>query len=292
MNTQSRNSAPAALARLTLLIGALACPSMVQAQIDFSGLDKWRGVDAQRDPVAKPERETHSPAPAQRRREPTQKEMREARERTARLVATVREKLSKPEPQASVTWTSAAVHVSATGGYFNTPPSPAGVFAVVAAGAAKTPATSISPLALRRTAAILARAVRNDSGGTSTESEETVAFLAGEAATAMQGGDLRVRVDDSAFKWNARQQEQFREVLREVEGSFRDIEFAKSERARIDKEVIRIGDLVLEGALSTDKAESRIKELSSVLAAALKRSKEAQESIRDLPKRIEIIVEQ
>jgi membrane protein implicated in regulation of membrane protease activity len=268
---------------------------MVQAQIDFSGLDKWRGVDAQRGPDTTPERKTDSPAPAQRRREPTQreptqKEVQEARERTARLVATIREKLSKP--QASVTWTRAAVHVRATGGYFNTPPSPAGVFAVVAAGAAKTPATSISPLALRRAAAILARAVLTDSGSTSTESEETVAFLAGEAATAMQGGDLRVRVDDSAFKWNGRQQEQFRAVLQEAEGSFRDIEFAKSERARIDEEVIRIDHLVLEGVLSADKAESRIKELSSVLAAALKRSKEAQESIRDLPKRIEIIVEQ
>jgi hypothetical protein len=198
------------------------------------------------------------------------------------MVASIRERLSKPEPVVSVTWSKTTVNVVATGGDFNTPPSPAGVFAAVAAGVAGAHATSMTPLALRRTAAILVKAAG--------ESEETAAFRAGEAATSMEGGNLRVRVDDAAFVWNDRRQEQFRALLQEAEDSFKDIEFANNESNRVDEEIVRIDRSVQEGTLSADKAESEKRELSNTLEAALKRGNDAQKRIRDLPKKIRYVL--
>jgi hypothetical protein len=124
----------------------------------------------------------------------------------------------------------------------------------------------------------------------SAESEETAAFLAGEAAASMEGGDLRVRVDDAAFSWNDRQEAQFRAVLQEAEESFNDIQFAKSEEARVDKEIASIGIMVKEGTLSADQAESKKKQLSDALDTAFKRRSEAQKKIATLPKKIVYIV--
>lgn len=281
------------LVRLGLLAGALACTPIVHAQIDFSALDKWRGLEAQRGPVAKPEGNTNSssnPTTEHRRHEPTQKEMQKAREQAEQMVATIREKLSKPGPAAAVTWNNTSMSVAASRRYLDTPPTPAGAFAAVAAGAAGTHATLLTPLALRRSAAILAGAVTYNSS--SADAGETAAFLAEEAATAMQGGDLRVRVDDAAFKWNHQREEQFRALLQDAEESFRDIAFAKTEQARVAKEAVTITQSVQQGTLSAEKAESMKKELSDALEAALKRSSEAQQKIQELPKRIEIVVEQ
>ena len=280
----------ALLVRLAFLGGTLACTSIVQAQIDFSVLDKWRGLDAQKGTVARAESNADS-SKTEQPREPTAKEMQKAREQAEHLMATIRQKLSKPGPAASVTWSNTAVHVDVSGGYLNTPPSPAGVFAALAAGTAKTPATSITSVALRRTLAILARAFINSKGNLG--SPEEAAVLAGEAANAMAGGDLRIRLDDSEFKWNDHREELFRAVLQEAEKSYRDIEFAKTERVRVDKEVVSIVKAVREGTLTAEKAESNIKALSDTLETALKRGTEAETKIRDLPKVIEkMVVEQ
>jgi hypothetical protein len=282
---KSNGGSLAVLARLAFLSGIFALTPIVQAQIDFSSLNQWRGVEAQRGPAARPESTSNSTGRSQRRNSApalTDKEIKKEREEAERMVATIREKLSKPK--VSVTWSETAVNVDATGGYLNTPPSPAGVFAAVAAGAAGAHATSMTSLALRRTAAILVKAAG--------ESEETAAFLAGEAASSMEGGNLRVRVDDAAFVWNDRRQEQFRALLQEAEEAFKDVELANNESNRIDNEIVRIDSSVQKGTLSADKAESEKRELSNTLEAALKRGSDAQKKIRDLPKKVRYVLDE
>jgi ElaB/YqjD/DUF883 family membrane-anchored ribosome-binding protein len=288
----NKSNTKTVLVLLVFLGGTFAFAPITQAQIDFSVLDKWKVPGSQKPSIESTTPDADSPK-TERPREQSAKEMQKAREQAERLLATIRQKLSKPEPAAAVTWSNTAVHVDVSGGYLNTPPSPAGVFAALAAGTAKTPATSISSVALRRTLAILARAfIKDGKGNGNLGSPEEAAVLAGEAANAMAGGELRIRVDDSEFKWNEHREELFRAVLQEAEKSYRDIEFAKTERVRVDEEVMSIVNAVREGTLTAEKAESNIKALSDTLETVLKRSTEAHTKIRDLPKIIERVVEQ
>ncbi len=286
--TKSSNSTMAVLVCLAFLGGTLVYGSVAQADfarslgIDFSVLDKWNEPGAQRRAIEGEPR--GEPGRIEKPRELTQKEIQKAEDQAQRLVATIREKLSKPGPEASVTWSRTSVTVGGDSGGFFTPPSAAGVFAAIPAGTSGTPATSITPLALRRSAAILARAVNP------AESEETAAFLAEEAAQVLAGGSSRVRVDDAAFKWNDRQQKQFRAVLQEAETLYKDIEFAKSVRERVGPELIAIASSVQDGTLSAAEAENKKRNLSDVVEEALKRSREAQRKLGDLTKKIEYIV--
>src|ERR1017187_1724876 len=145
--SKSGISTMAALIRPALLGGILAYAAIAQAQIDMSGLDKWRGLEAQRGPAARPEPRTNPSETQQNRnggaRPLTDKEIQKARQEAERMVATIRGKLSKPEQEAWVSWSETTVDVGATGGYLNTPPSPAGAFSAVAAGAEKTPPASM-----------------------------------------------------------------------------------------------------------------------------------------------------
>jgi hypothetical protein len=276
------------LTRLAVFGGILACAPMAWAQVNFSSLDRWRGLSAQRGSVTRstasaPSAEAGRSASSGNVYHESEKEKEAERKYAERMVASIREKLCRPSREASVTWSETTVSVDATAGYFETPPTPAGVFAAVAARAGGTRATSITALALKRTAAILSK--------TTGQSEETAAFLASEAAASMEGGNLRVRVDDAAFAWNDRRQEQFRALLQEAGEDFKDIEFAKNRSVWTDNEIVRIDRAVQTGTLSADKAQSEKRQLSNTLEAALKRGSDAQRKIHDLPQKIRYVLD-
>ena len=270
----------ATLIRLAFLFVSLSYSPDINAQIDFSVLDKYRGLDAQRGKVSGTVRKDNLPKNGNTNL-PSQKEIRKENEQARRIVAFIRSKLVQPESPLAVTFSQTLVSVNASGGYLKTPPSPAGVFSGIAAGAAKTHATSISPDALRRTAAILTRATAE---GTSNE---TAAFLASEAINAMEGASLKVHLDEGEVKRsNTKREKNLRALLQEAEENYHVIELAQEQEIRTNVELLNIVKQVGEGTLSEADANAKKKELSDALKIILEHSNEAMEKIRELPKKM------
>jgi len=252
------------------------------AQIDYSVLDKWKCSGCQIPNMTRPEpnapKEEKTTQP-----ELTEKEIRRINEQAEKKLAQIRKSLITAEKlRNAVSWNTNRVQIAEGLRYFNLPPNQGGVFASIANTTRKTPVSSMTPLAMRRSAAILARAQLPG------VSPEDASFLSAQASIALQGGALQVFVDDNTLGISDAQEKKFRILLEETEKSNQNIELTKKEEEQIFEQQEKINDEVTDKTM--DEAKLKLKKLAQQLLDLMERRKKEEEALKDLSKKVERII--
>lgn len=263
-------------------IALLSPTSSIFSQIDYSVLDKWKCSGCQIPNIARPE-----PNTPKEKKEPqhelTEKEIRAINEETQKKLTLIRKSLITADKlRNAVSWNAGSIQIAESRRYFNLPPSQGGVFASISNTTRQTPVSSMSPISIRRSAAILARAQLPG------VSPEDASFLSAQASLALQGGVLQVFVDDKMLGISDAQEKKFRILLEETEKSNQNIELTKKEEEQIFEQQKKINDEVTDK--TKDAANSKLKELAQQLLDLIERRKKEEEALKDLSKKVEGII--
>jgi F0F1-type ATP synthase membrane subunit b/b' len=262
---------------LILAFGSLTA----QAQIDFSVLDKYRGLENQRpsDWNSRPEkpqaRKTQEQKPLSRAEkkafETRQKNISAQKRQTKRELARLSKDLLVQVPQP--TFEIAPKGSDLFGIQTDNGKRPFGEVMALAVAGVGTPANRIPTVNLRRAAAILAPLT------TENMSEEDMSFLASQSALAMEGAPLAVVVRDvtTGSETRVRQWVQQSQGLEPLRG---EAERASAAVRDIEKDLARVQNQISSGQ---GDAESLRKERESLLMpyqSAYFKAREKQEAFR------------